>query len=378
MFPAQGIPNATTCERKDILKRFFSRLSFSFGNEDWRTEQQALRIAPDSRVLCITASGDRPLHLLLEPCEALVSIDANPIQNHLLHLKRTAMEHLKYEDYLAFLGAAPSSSRIDTLKQLSPHMDPKAVLYWDQQSSMITRGVLFQGLIERFVKLAVVPFYFRRKEIRALFACKTLEEQKAVLQNHWKHHRWKRIFKWCLNPLVTRFALKDPGMYAHVDKNVEPGIYIYERMMRCLDQNLARENALTSLIMLQTVNEEAFPPYLKPEGINAIKPHLNRLTTITEDAIQYLEEVPEKSFDRFSMSDISSYLDRTSFERLLRAIYRAARPGARFCLRQLMTRYAIPLDLSPHFVRDIDLERKLEIEDRTFVYHFTVGTILKS
>lgn len=177
---------------------------------------------------------------------------------------------------------------------------------------------------------------------------------------------------------MTRFALKDPGMYAHVDKNVEPGIYIYERMMRCLDQNLARENALTSLIMLQTVNEEAFPPYLKPEGINAIKPHLNRLTTITEDAIQYLEEVPEKSFDRFSMSDISSYLDRTSFERLLRAIYRAARPGARFCLRQLMTRYAIPLDLSPHFVRDIDLERKLEIEDRTFVYHFTVGTILKS
>ena len=43
---------------------FFSRLSYSFGNEDWRTEKRALGIRPHDQVLCITASGDRPLNLL--------------------------------------------------------------------------------------------------------------------------------------------------------------------------------------------------------------------------------------------------------------------------------------------------------------------------
>ncbi|MCE5317268.1 MAG: BtaA family protein [Parachlamydia sp.] len=357
---------------------FFSRLSYSFGNEDWRTELQALRIAPGNRVLCITASGDRPLHLLLDPCDALVSVDANQVQNHLLQLKRTAMEHLDFEDYLAFLGGSFSSSRGTIFQRLTPYMDPGAAAHWTKHLKMVEKGILFQGTTERFVKLANIVFCWRRKEIQGLFACRTLEEQRAFLQKNWRHDRWKRIFKWSLKPFLTRFALQDPGMYSHLDNSMEPGLYIYERMMHSFDQTLARENALASLILLQTINEEAFPPYLKPEGYQIIKPRLNRLTAITQDIISYLEDIPEKSFDRFSMSDISSYLDRPSFEKLLRAIYRTARPGARFCLRQLMSRYTIPEDLGPHFTREKDLEKKLEFEDRAFLYHFTVGTINKS
>lgn len=376
MFLARAIPNATIC--KVILAHFFSRLSYSFGNEDWRTELDALRIAPGNRVLCITASGDRPMHLLLHPCEALVAVDANKIQNHLLQLKRTAMEHLGFDEYLAFLGGSPCSSRRDMFHHLKPHMDPHAAAHWSSNIKMIEKGILFQGTTERFVKIATIALCWQKKEIRGLFACKSLEEQRAYLQNNWRHDRWKRIFKWALKPFFTRFALQDPGMYEHLDQNMEPGLYVYERMMHSFNQCLARENPLASLILLQTVKKEAFPPYLKQEGFEMIKPRLNRLSAITQDIISYLEEIPEHSFDRFSMSDISSYLDRASFERLLRAIYRAARPGARFCLRQLMTRYTIPGDLSPHFMRERDLEQKLESEDRAFLYHFTVGTVLKS
>jgi S-adenosylmethionine-diacylglycerol 3-amino-3-carboxypropyl transferase len=360
------------------MGNFFSRLSFSFGNEDWRTEAQALKVAPDSRVLCITASGDRSLNLLLDPCNTLVSLDANPVQNHLLTLKKVAMEHLSTSEYLAFLGATPSSTRLKILQLLIHEMDPAAANFWNAHKKMVEQGVLYQGKVERYVKWAKVPFFFRRKEIRALFECDTLEAQRKLLRHHWSHGYWKTLFKWGLKPYISRLALQDPGLYDYVEKNVDPGVYMYERMIRCFDHCLARESALASLILLQTVGKEAFPPYLTPEGIRDIKPNLNRITTITQDAISYLEEVPDSSFDRFSLSDISSYLDRPNFERLLRAIYRAARPGARFCLRQLMTRYSIPADLSPHFVRDIELEEQLEAEDRAFVYQFTVGTILKS
>ncbi len=38
---------------------FFKQLCYTFGNEDWITEKDALRINPSDRVLCITAVIDR-------------------------------------------------------------------------------------------------------------------------------------------------------------------------------------------------------------------------------------------------------------------------------------------------------------------------------
>lgn len=60
---------------------FYSRLSYSIGNEDWKTEQKALQITPEDRILCVTASGDRPLNLLYSNCKEIVSVDANPFKN---------------------------------------------------------------------------------------------------------------------------------------------------------------------------------------------------------------------------------------------------------------------------------------------------------
>jgi S-adenosylmethionine-diacylglycerol 3-amino-3-carboxypropyl transferase len=61
------------------MANFYSRLSYSFGNEDWLTEHKALQIQPTDSVLCVTASGDRPLNLLTKELKALVAVDANPL-----------------------------------------------------------------------------------------------------------------------------------------------------------------------------------------------------------------------------------------------------------------------------------------------------------
>ena len=87
------------------MNDFFSRLSYSFGNEDWNTEYQALKVKPSDKVVCITASGGRPLNLLLQDCEQVVTVDANKIQNYLLKLKSAALKEVDYEEYLDFLVA---------------------------------------------------------------------------------------------------------------------------------------------------------------------------------------------------------------------------------------------------------------------------------
>src|SRR4029078_5372714 len=90
---------------------FYNRLNYSLGNEDWHVEAQALRIVPKDRVVCVTASGDRPMHLLMTECAEIISIDMNRIQTYLLELKIAAITHLDFEKYLAFLGCTPTDHR---------------------------------------------------------------------------------------------------------------------------------------------------------------------------------------------------------------------------------------------------------------------------
>lgn len=360
------------------MPNFFKRLSYSFGNEDWLTEKEALQIQPNNRVLCITASGDRPLHLLLNNCQEIVSIDANSVQNYLLDLKMQAMQHLEFNEYLAFLGVMASATRKETLKKMMPYLTPEAAHFWTEHPTLIYNGVIYQGAMERWLrKLSFIIRVARSKEIQNLFSAKNIEEQRAYIQTHWNHSLWKSAFKLVMNPWVTRFFFKDPGVYAHLDCNYRPAEYLYQRMISSLERHPARQNALISLILLGKVPLEAMPPYLQAGPIETIKPLLPRLTIQTKDVVSYLESAPENSFDRYSLSDVASYLDHAAFLRLLKAMYRTAKPGARFCMRQLMTRYKIPEGLKPYFARELDLEEKLEANERAFVYHFTVGKILK-
>ncbi len=360
------------------MPSFFKRLSYSFGNEDWLTEHKALQIEPDSRVLCITASGDRPLNLLTKDCTEIVSLDANPYQNHLLELKKTALKHLNDDDYLAFMGVHPCVSRKETLKQLSAHLPAETSKYWHHYDNLIYDGIIYQGAVERWLRrLSYIWRLCRRTEIQGLFSTNTLEEQTVFLKEQWNHKLWKTGFNFSMQSWIRHFLFKDPGICEHFDSSIKPGKYFYDRMMNTLNQNLARQSALLCLMFIGKVHQEALPPYLHSNQLNNIRRNLGRLTYKTDDIITYLNSVPEGSFDRFSLSDVASYLDYENYLKMLKGMYRAAKPNARFCLRQLMTSYKLPEGLKPYFSREPELEDQLKKEDRAFVYDFTVGTIIK-
>ncbi len=359
-------------------KKFFSRLSYSFGNEDWLTEHRALKIQPEDRVLCITASGDRPLNLLQKECKEMIALDANQAQNYLLELKSQALNHLDTKQYHAFLGITSCSLRKETLKKLSIHLSSDAASYWHKKQHLIHKGIIYQGTTERWTRRwSFLLRLVRNKEIRTLFSMTTLEEQRHFIKNKWNHRLWRNCFNLFMNRSLSRILLKDPGTYAYFDSSVKPGHYLYSRMINSLDGCLANQNALLSLVMLGKAPQESLPPYLIPQELDMIRKQLPRLKWQTGDIVSFLENSPENSFDKFSLSDVASYLDYDHFVRLLRAMLKAGKPNARFCLRQLMTRYTIPEDLKPFMIQEPLLEKELEKEDRAFVYHFTVGQLDK-
>lgn len=359
---------------------FFSRLSYSLGNEDWVTELKALQIEPKHRVVCITASGDRPLHLLLNECQEMVAVDANPAQNHLLQLKQTAMGQLNYADYLAFLGVSncQSQRRHEWLNQLAPHLPSTTAHYWKEKIKAIKRGVIYEGATERWVRrFSYLLRFVRRREINTLFSFHDLESQREFLQKKWNHTFWKTMLNVGLHPWITSVFFKDPGTYSNFDRSIKPGSYTYGKMIECLHHHLAKENLLVSLIFKGSVSQEAYPPYLKPEGIQSIRKNLPKLTIKTADIIEFLQSQPDHSIDRFSLSDVASYLNFDQYQHLLKEVYRTAKSGARFCLRQFISRHEVPKEMELWFQRDYPLEQSLEKEERAFVYHFTVGTVRK-
>lgn len=354
-----------------------TRLRYSFGNEDWRTEREALRIRPKDRIACITASGDRVLNLLLEECAEIAAIDVNPAQNHLLSLKMSAMQHFDFDTYLEFLGAKKAKGRKTQLSELKCSLPGPSAQYWENNIKMIEAGVLYEGLIEKVYKFANPWTIFRRKKIEKLFQFDDIEEQKKFINEEWDSKWLRKVFDLFLHPSFSKIWMKDPGLYENLDPEMKPGKYLYERFNNGLQRRLAKENYIYSFVCLGEVKPESYPPYLTKEGTNIIKNRLDRVKIHTGNVINFLENQPANSFDCYSVSDVLSYINPEEINPLFNAIYHSAKPGARFCFRQFLSSHQIPNQFIDKFQRENELEKYLEHHDHEFVYRFMVGTIEK-
>lgn len=354
------------------MANFFSRLSYSFGYEDPFTEQQALKLTSTDTVLCITGSGDRPLHALMSSPKKVIAIDANPTQNHLLALKVAAMRSLDFDEYLSFLGGSPHPNRRSVLPKL--HMPSESHQFWLRHKRLIDKGIIFQGSIEKtcFFGASLLQFLLK-KQINALFSFHDLHAQNIFLNTVWDPIPLRRLLSIFLHPLFTRKIIGDPTLYAHVDPKINPGIYIYDRMLNLLSHTLARKSSLLAFFLKGSVAKDAYPPYLTQEGFSKIKPNLDRIEMINEPLIPYLSAQKEASFDAFSLSNIASYMNQEQFNELASLIYRTGKKGARFCLRQFLSNHTLPEQLP--FKRDLPLETKLSHYDKSFIYRCLVGQI---
>ena len=360
------------------MKPFYTRLSYSFGNEDFRTEKKALQPKANDNIMVITASGDRPLNLLSEEVGRIYSIDANPIQNALLDLKKAALKHLSYEQYLAFLGITPCKERLHTYQMLQKDLQPETIEQLLTYQKQIAKGIIFQGAVEKLILTASLAIRtLRGNKANRLFTFDDIEEQATFVEKHWNTPSLRTLFKLAVSPYVSRIILKDPGLYEHISHDIKSSSHLYNRYHSSLVNFLARENPLLSLCFQGKVYEEGYPPYLQESKCTHIRKQLDKIEFSTIDLISSLEEQPDNSFDAFSLSDVSSYLSQQDFCRMVKEMVRAAKPGARFCLRQFLSDHRVPEEVAPLLQREPALEKELENEDRCFVYRFMVGTINK-
>lgn len=364
--------------RKGPFKNFNETINYSSSNEDTYSELEALEINGDDVVLAITGGGARVLDLLIAEPKKIIAVDINPHQNHLLELKMAAIKSLGYEKYAEFLGLRDCKERISLYRQIRSHLSPEARCFWDSQSKMLGKGVIYQGRWERYFKtLSCLVKMGRRDKVKKLFSFTGIEEQREFCQKEWNTKAWKLFIKLVCCRFFWKYFFKDPAFYHYVPKNFPVGEYIFESMSESLYHFLAKENHFFSLLVLNKyINEKSLPIYLEEKSYSLIKKNLARVEIVTDSLQRYLDKCPERSISKFSLSDISSFTSDEEYISLLKSCRRVSTSGGCFCIRHFLVQKDFPESLRKKIRIFSHLENELAKTDLSFGYTFTIGEFL--
>jgi S-adenosylmethionine-diacylglycerol 3-amino-3-carboxypropyl transferase len=326
------------------LCEYKKQLSYSTCNEDSLSELKALNINNEDTVICITGSGGRTLNLLTAKPKRIISVDFCSIQNYLLELKMAAIKSLTYADYCKFLGLKDSDTRLNVYNDISKYLSSNAKDFWDHNRKMISKGVIYQGKFEKhYLKSSNFIKLFRRNKVKKIFSFTNLEEQRKFYHEKWDNKLWNLMLTLDANSSNYKRTIKDPAYFLYVDKNFDYKQFFHESLKKAFTKGLANENHFLGLTIDGTYkNVTKLPLYLREENYQILKNNLDRIEVITDSLENYMKGLPDQTIDKFSISDVSGYLNENEYEDLLRSMIRVAKNKGRFCYRNFIAKKGIP------------------------------------
>lgn len=361
------------------MKSFLDKINYSSSNEDGRSEIKALKIDEKDSVLCITGSGARPLDLLIRRPASLVSIDFNPAQNFLLELKMKAIERLAYEEFLQFIGISPSQERKQIYLSFRKSLSPEAKIFWDSNLKMMQRGVIYQGGWEKYFRqLSRMVCMARPRMVKKLFGSPSIREQVHIWNSGWNNREWKVFIHLLSSRVVWKYFFRDPGFYRFVPDHFSIPAYNAGRFNLAFEHILVTQSPYAHLLFFGKYDPEGpLPLHLQKENYATIKNNLTKIQIVTGSLGNYLEMRHRRRFDKFSLSDFSSYTGWNAYSRVWSGVVKTAAEGAIVCERQFLVKRGIPRKLSGFFWRDYPLEEELGRTDDSFFFTFIVAKVMR-
>ncbi len=348
---------------------------YSACNEDTRSELSALDCSPDDTVIAIAAGGGRALSLLTAEPKRLVAVDQSVEQLYTLELKAVAMEVLEHDPFCTFLGLVPCSGRREMYRALRPTLSPSARRYWDARQDLIENGLLYAGRAEatarRFLsglsRAGLLAWGARWFEIESL------EEQHLFLEREAVRLRLlEAALRLYCHPLVIFTLTQDQGFLRSNEGSI--GRYMFDRIMRWTTTHLIRESFSLHLFYFgRYAPDGPLPPYLTAQGFDRARKYLGRLELQHARIEDYASRVRLHGRVKWSLSDISAWMNERTFHEFLRSMVLQGEPGSRFCARHFAFAQSTPLELRDRVSPFESLARRLDDSDSSVFWRFAVG-----
>ncbi|MEU6084915.1 DUF3419 family protein [Streptomyces sp. NPDC047108] len=350
---------------------------YSTCDEDSDSEMRALEVGPGEDVISVTGSGCRTLSLIVNDPRSVTSVDTSPGQNYLLEVKLAAIRHFSYDTLLAFLGIDPHPDRWRLFTELRDRISPEAYRYFARHRTEVRRGLVLGGRHEKFYRRVVAPAMkvLYPRAMPALFSAPTLEQQRSVYRDRVDGPLWRGLIRYGFSERTLKTVLNDPGYRITIDVDSVGG-YVLDRVHHTFTHHLARDNHWLAFTFLgRYPDRETLPHYLVRENVDAIRAADTAVTIVTGDLIQHIATLPDRSLDKFSLSDVTSCIGQDDFDVIMRHAARAGRPGGRVCYRNFLAKHRVPASAADILVRDDGLSSSLTRDDKAFVYDIEVLAI---
>jgi S-adenosylmethionine-diacylglycerol 3-amino-3-carboxypropyl transferase len=339
--------------------------------EDPQTLSEALAVTPDDDVISIASGGDNTLALLLLNPHTLTAVDHNSEQLAVLKLKLLAIAQFDYDDFVAFIGAAPCANRITLYRQLRGGLDSPDRDYWDHRAELLNKGVIHCGRFERYFaqfRRWVLPLVHSRRIAQRLLSLSSVNEQKEFYDDVWNNRRWRFLFRLFFCEFLLGRLGRSPAFFRYV-KERRIADLLLARTRRGLTEIPIVENYFVHYILTGAYSKlDTTHPYLQKANFRSLQENVGRLRLVQAGLVEYLKTLPTQSISRFNLSDVFEYLSTDAFEEIAREIARVGRSGSRVAFWTLFIPRPLPPSLASRFLSEAALAQKLYACDRAFYY----------
>ena len=341
--------------------------------EDADVLLDALDVRAGDTCLSIASAGDNTLALLTKNPAKVIALDLSGAQLACLELRVAAYRTLSHPELLELMGSRPSTRRRDLYARCRPELGHRSRIFWDQRPDDIADGIGGAGKLERYFGLFrrfILPLIHRRSTVRELLRPKPFDERLRFYHQRWNTWRWRLMFRLFFSRLVMGRLGRDPGLFRYVKGPFAESVL--ERTKHALTDLDPSANPYAHWILTGT-HGEALPCALRREHFETIRANLDRLewrrTSLEEFIFGELSQgVRAGRFDRFNLSNVFEYVSAGNHQRLLAALVRCSRPGARLAYWNLNVDRHRPDHLARR-LRSLDaLADGLHASDRAFFY----------
>lgn len=359
-------------------------IEYSSDNEVVEEEVNGLDINPGSRAIVITSGGGRIFPYILKRPKIVYAVDINPAQQFLFLLKLEGIRQLEFREFQELIGVYEKNSYRGCVQKnkcwhwylrIRNSLPHGARSYFDAHPEIVHRGPLYAGRMEMVMKrFAQLMHIFRSRKCGRLFAFSDLGEQRRFIHGEWDTWMWRFACKRVLfNPRFLRILSRDKRFGSNSSSGESKGGQItYQRLMRVLKSELARNNHALSFLFLHHYASGTRPPlYLHPEGFDRLKKTLPETCILpcTTDIGELCHSLPEGSIDCISMSNVADHLTENAFSKKMMQSLKSLRHGGYVCWKSWLSNHKLPWEARAISRKRLELGRKISLSEIFYRAH---------
>lgn len=341
-------------------------LYYSHCWEDADLLLRGLQPAPGSSVLSIGSAGDNSFSLLSADPSSVLVVDYNPVQIHLIQLKKSAFRILDYEDLKAFLGFTPCTDRLRLYRALGKDLPAGSKEFWKNHLTVLEKGICGTGKLEnyfRFYRKRILPLIAGTSLIEQFFDGPSDQEQIGAYILRYRQRRIRFLLKLFFSKWIMAQFGRTSKHFGQVDRHV--GTHFYEKIRSYLENPEAYRNFYIRHISMGDWKEE-LPHYIREENYTLIRERLDRMELYGGSLLEALGE--NRKFHSMNLSNVFEYMSPEELKDHSEPLASCLEPGARLCSWNLMVKRRLS-ELLPGQLEYLEQRSgELGASDRIFFY----------